>query len=129
MKPKFWLFLFGGIMLLSLGCILLFSYLAPTAAIAEIYQDGILVEAVNLGTITEPREIRLVSGSKENVILAETGQISMKSANCPDQLCVHQGSIHTGLYPIICLPNQVTIKLRSRDDSQPDAIVTKAGVL
>ncbi len=129
MKPKFWLFLFGGILLLSVGCILLFSHLAPTAAIAEIYQNGILVETVNLVTLTEPREIRLVSGSKENVILAETGQISMKSANCPDQLCVHQGSIHTGLYPIVCLPNQVTIKLRSRDDSQPDAIVTKAGAL
>ncbi len=129
MKPKFWLFLFGGILLLSLGCLLLFSHLAPTAAIAEIYQNGILVETVNLGTLTEPREIRLVSGSKENVILAETGQISMKSANCPDQLCVHQGIIHTGLYPIVCLPNQVTIKLRSRDDSQPDAIVTKAGAL
>ncbi len=127
MKARFWWILFGVILLLSLGSLFLMPHLAPDSLIAEIYQDGILIQTVNLSTLTEPEEIELVSGEKENLILAEPGQISMKSANCPDQLCVHQGTIKTGLYPIVCLPNRVTIKLSGKDPNQPDAIVTKAG--
>lgn len=126
-KPKFWLILFGSILLLSIGTLLLFPQLMLSSAVAEIYQDGVLVETVNLNTLTEPYEIRLSSGDRENVILAEKGQISMQSANCPDRLCVHQGAIKNSFYPIVCLPNKVTIKLRNTDTTTPDAIVTKAG--
>ena len=128
MRANFWLILFGSILLLSLTSLLLFPRLVPSPTIAEIYQDGMLIETVDLNSLTEPYKIRLVSEGRENVILAEKGQIAMQSANCPDRLCVHQGAIKNSLYPIVCLPNKVTIKLRSGDNDQPDAIVTKAGV-
>lgn len=127
MKARFWWILFGSILLLSLGSLFLMPHLAPDSLVAEIYQDGTLIQTIDLSTLTQPKEITLVSGENTNIILAEFGQISMKSANCPDQLCVHQGAIKTGLYPIVCLPNRVTIKLTGKAPNQPDAIVSKAG--
>ena len=35
----------------------------------------------------------------------------MKSADCPDQVCVHQGWISDSTVPIVCLPHQVIIEV------------------
>lgn len=122
MKPKFWLILFAGILLLSVLTVLFLYHWLPAPSVAEIYQDGILVERIDLSALTEPREIVITDGDKENVILAEHGQISMQSANCPDRLCVRQGILKNSLLPIVCLPNKVTVYLRRTDSSLPDTI-------
>ncbi|MEE1013390.1 MAG: NusG domain II-containing protein [Clostridia bacterium] len=122
MKAKHWVVLFGGILLLCLCSILVSQQLRPDSLIAEIYQDEVLVETVDLNALTEPREIRITADGKENVVLAEPGQISMHSANCPDRLCVRQGAIHNGVYPIVCLPNKVVIKLKSSADTEADTV-------
>lgn len=122
MKPKFWLILFAGILLLSALAVLILYHWLPAPSIAEIYQDGVLVERIDLSSLTEPREIVITDGDKENVILAEHGQISMQSANCPDRLCVRQGILKNSLLPIVCLPNKVTVYLRRTDNSLPDTI-------
>ena len=122
MKTKHWLLLFGTVLFLCITSILLLYRYRPSALTAEIYQDGVLVQTVNLTALKEPKEIVLANGKKENRILAENGQISMLSANCPDHLCVRQGPIQNGIYPIVCLPNKVVIKLITNKDSAVDAV-------
>lgn len=122
MKPKHWLLLFGTILLLCITSVLLLHRYHPNALVAEIYQDGALVQTIDLTALEEPQEILLTNGEKENRILAENGQIAMLSANCPDHLCVRQGPIQNGVYPIVCLPNKVVIKLVSAENSAVDAV-------
>ena len=80
---------------------------------AEIYKDGVLIETIDLNNVKQPYEIPIDGG--HNIALAENGKISMKSADCPDGLCVKQGAISTGAYPIVCLPNKVVIKIRGAE--------------
>ena len=54
-------------------------------------------------------------------MLVEKGQISMLEADCPDKVCVKQGAISDGARPIICLPNNVLIKLT---DDENDTDIT-----
>ena len=122
MKTKHWLLLFGMVLLLCITSVLLLHRYRPDTLVAEIYQDGALVQTIDLTALKEPQEILLTNGEKENQILAENGQIAMLSANCPDHLCVRQGPIQNGIYPIVCLPNKVVIKLVSGKDSAVDAI-------
>ena len=111
MKSKHWILIFILLLMLSLAAILLIPQRKANRQIAQVYQDGVLIETIDLTTLIEPKELHLTNHGKENVILAEPGQISMQSANCPDQLCVHQGVISNSAYPIVCLPNKVVIEL------------------
>ena len=85
---------------------------------AVIYKDGEEIARVDLSRVTESYTIPLDG----NVILVEPGSIRMQSADCPDQICVHQGALHDA-GRIVCLPNRVLIEMQHTKDA-PDA---KAG--
>ena len=53
----------------------------------------------------------------ENVVHIENGGVSMKSATCPDQVCVYQGIIEPPtVIPIVCMPNVVYVSLLERSE-------------
>jgi len=55
-----------------------------------------------------------------NLIAIEGGSVYMKSADCPNQICVHSGRISAAGQMIVCLPNRITVKITGREE--PDAI-------
>ena len=60
-----------------------------------------------------------INGSNTAVI--ENGEVYMKSADCKDRLCIHQGKIHDSSKKIICLPNKVVISVTKK--SETDSVV------
>ena len=44
-----------------------------------------------------------------NIIVISGGKVYMKSADCPDKTCVHQGAISMTGERIVCLPNKVHV--------------------
>ena len=72
---------------------------------------------INITDVTKPYTVTVGS----NVILIEKGQISMIDADCPDELCIKQGAISDSARPIVCLPNNVVIKL-TNDENDTDAV-------
>ena len=96
---------------------ILYMHFLPSRHVAVIYRDGEEVERVDLSRVTQSYTIPL----EGNTILVQPGQICMRSANCPDQLCVRQGTIHS-FGRIVCLPNRVVIEIQP-DQNAPDAKV------
>ncbi len=90
--------------------------------VAVVTLDGEVVREIDLSALKEPVTFT-VEGPEglHNVITAEPGRIRVDSANCPDQICVHQGWISDDLVPIVCLPNRMIIELRG-EGAQVDAI-------
>ena len=85
--------------------------------VADIYQNGILIQSIPLYEVTETYSFEVSSETGcSNVIEVRPGSISIRSANCPDKLCVHQGAISNTLLPITCLPNRVVIQLRRMEE-------------
>lgn len=80
------------------------------AHIARIIVDGKLYATVLL---SENKEISINS---TNVAEVRDGKIFMKSATCPDKLCVHQGEISDSSKKIVCLPNKVIIEALANSD-------------
>ena len=120
------LFLSVLLLILLLGCLLcivlrgnsvfgsdIISSDKETQIIADIYQDGTLLQSIRLDTITEAYTF-IVTGENdaENKIEVRPGSIGILSASCPDKLCVHQGFISNSLLPITCLPNRLVIQVR-----------------
>ncbi len=84
---------------------------------ACVYEGDNLIHKINLSDVVKPYTLT-VGG---NVILVEKGQISMQEADCPDGLCIKQGAITDGVRPIVCLPNNIIIKLTD-DEADVDAV-------
>lgn len=84
------------------------------AIIADIYQNGELLESIPLHSVIATYTIRVTgTGGCTNIIEVRNGSIGIISADCPDKLCVKQGFIDSSLLPITCLPNRVVIQLRT----------------
>ena len=113
---KRWIAVFAALIVCCVLSIILIKNIGGRTAV--IYQDGREIGRVDLSRVTESYTIPL----EGNVILVEPGSIRMQSADCPDQICVHQGALHDA-GRIVCLPNRVLIEMQHTKDA-PDA---KAG--
>ncbi len=82
---------------------------------AYIYQDGILLETIDLWTVTTDYTLNITSQTGgTNQLLIQPGAISVTNADCPDLVCVHQGVIRNNLLPITCLPHGLVIELKPK---------------
>lgn len=59
---------------------------------------------------------------KTNEVSVQNGEVSMKEADCPDQICVNHIPIYRNHESIICLPNQVVLEIINGEESGLDAI-------
>lgn len=109
--------LFLGLILLlltiiSVGAILL----APSGdghLLAYIYQDGTLLETIDLAAVTKSYTFRVETATGGfNDILVSPGSIRMADADCPDRLCVNMGDAASTMLPIVCLPNGLVIEIK-----------------
>lgn len=67
-------------------------------------------------SLNENKTITISRGEMKNVILIKDGKVRMKSANCKNKDCVHQGEIsHTNEH-IVCLPNRISIEILGGDE-------------
>lgn len=117
MKNRTWIIIFSAAAVLCVFLWLFISNMSLPSKIVGIYQNGNLVEKIDLNCVTEQREITLSGDCGTNTILVTNGHIVMKSAQCPDKLCVKHGELTSGGTPIVCLPNKVVIKFENADES------------
>lgn len=116
MTNRIWIVVFSFVAVLCLGVWIFISNVSSPSKVAGIYKDGSLVEKIDLNSVTGEREITISGDYGDNVILVSNGRIEMKSADCPDKLCVNHGELKSSSSPIVCLPNKVVIKFESSTD-------------
>lgn len=99
------------------------------ALYADIYQSGELLEIIRLDTVTDEYTFEAPGANgASNTVCVRPGSIAIISANCPDQICVHQGFISTSLLPITCLPNRLVIRVREEAVCLDDTTLVPDGV-
>ena len=109
MKTRFWILLFLSIAVVCAGLsIWLLGGKAETTA--EVYSDGALVQTIDLAV---DGEYRIESGGGWNIL-------TVSSASCPTQDCVHHAAADHGA-PIVCLPNRLVVQFST--PSELDALL------
>ncbi|MBR4857965.1 MAG: NusG domain II-containing protein [Clostridia bacterium] len=87
--------------------------------VAVISVDGVEVEAVELYSLNERKEINL--GGDYNIkIIAENGGIYFEHSDCPDKLCINAGVLRESGDLAVCLPAKTVITVEGTD---VDAVV------
>ncbi len=105
---------------LCVAAMILSSRMSGDGCTAVVRKNGEVIYEINLEKVDTPYTLD-VGG---NVLLVEKGQISVKSADCPDGLCVKQGPISKPSQTIVCLPNRLTITIEGNsDEPETDAVV------
>lgn len=112
-KNRIWIIVFSVAALICFGVWLFISNVSSPTNVVGIYKDGGLVDKIDLNSVTNEYEITLSGEYGNNIILVSNGHIKMKSADCPDELCVEHGELKNSYSPIVCLPNKVVIKFEN----------------
>ena len=109
----------AAVVLLAVIVALCFLPKSDTGTVAaEIYQNGELVKTLFLDEETT-FEIR---GKYTNLIQVSNGEIFFSASDCPGEDCVHSGAIHSSGRSLVCLPNEVEIRITTQN-SDVDFVV------
>lgn len=82
----------------------------------------------NYGTYSLSKDIAkdIISGKNNehhNLLIIKNGKVYIKSASCPDGLCVKHKPIFRDGESIVCLPNQVVVTIsQNKKDNIVDAV-------
>ena len=96
-----------------------FSFSDGESLVAQVSLDGEAVRQVRLYELTEKESIR-VGGCE---ILLERDGVTFLSSECPDKLCVNRGKLKKVGDTMACVPERVTVTLRSEKGGKIDAVV------
>lgn len=83
---------------------------------AEIYLGDRLMLRLPLNDGV-PRQVTLPERENVHFYLDGHGGISFESSDCPDQICVHSGTLTRPGQTAACLPNQLLLRLASPEDA------------
>lgn len=108
------LFIFGILLTIGIYCF------SEQGSAVTITVDGQLYGTYPLNASMEiPVEL---DGKVANTIIIEDGKASMKEADCPDRLCVHQGAIMRNKQTIVCLPHKLVVEVVGGEKEEYDSI-------
>ena len=101
-----------GILLLAAICFLIFSFSMKEGKYALVTVDG---EQVYKHSLNEDDETVILgansSSGEQNVLAIKDGKAFVKSANCPDKICVSHRKISKTGETIVCLPHKVVVSV------------------
>lgn len=113
-----------GDLLLLLGIFVLVAVLALGYGLTR--REGTYVAVLQQGTelarysLAQDRQIPI---GESNLLVIEDGKARMLRANCPDQICVEHRPVSKVGQTIVCLPNQIVVKVVADNQSGPDMVV------
>ena len=120
-RRRFLLAALALVLVLAAGSVYWFWLRGADETIATITLDGEVIAEYDLSQVRETEMFTVGAPGAENTIRVSPEGIAVISADCPDQVCVHQGVRSHGPQPIVCLPHKLSISF-STDANGVDAV-------
>ncbi len=107
------LILMAAIVIIGLGISIFLAAGSHQGNKVEITKDGKL-----WGTYSLDREhkITIRDGKELNVVKISGGKVTMESANCKNQVCVHHSPVSRTGESIVCLPHKIVVSIKGEDN-------------
>ena len=87
------------------------------AAIKMTQKDG---KEVYKTSIEKDQIYQIPEKNGTNVMQIKDGKVTMKEADCKDQICAEHKAIEKSGETIVCLPHKVVIEIRSEDGKEQE---------
>lgn len=113
------LFLIGAVLCLAAALLLVGRITSiqkengqTAALLVDVSQNGKIIATLDLSKDQELFIENPEGGS--NRLIIQNGEAWVSEATCPDHICIRQGHIRTDGEVIVCLPNRLTVSVRSQ---------------
>ncbi len=106
----------ASLVLFAVISLIILNTTRTVGAYAEVKENGAVIATYQLSV---DGEYDLNDG--KNILVIKDGYAYMSYANCPDCTCVKTGKISRTGESITCLPNKISVVIRSAGDG-PDLI-------
>lgn len=100
-----------GILILAILGTIFINNKKVNSGEVSIYKDGELIKSIDLNSVKDEQEIKIVDQNEFNTIKITKSGVKVIEASCHDKVCIKTGEIHDSLLPIACLPNNLIIKV------------------
>lgn len=120
-RRRFLLAALALVLVIAAGSVYWFWLRSADETIATITLDGEIIAEYDLSQVRETETLTVGAPGAKNTIRVSPEGIAVISADCPDQVCVHQGVRSHGPQPIVCLPHKLSITF-SADANGVDAV-------
>ena len=100
--------LIGGCLLAALVCCGLWLLLRRGGAAVVVEQAG---QETARYALSEDRTVKIEGEGGYNTLVIEGGEVYLREADCPTQLCVKTGRIRYAGQSIVCLPHRLAVRI------------------
>lgn len=105
------------LLILGITGVLIVKYGLKSGNTADIYIDDKLVQTIDM-SVDDEYTFQTDKGS--NTVEVRNGAVSMKSADCPDKVCVWMGTKNRNGETITCLPHKLVIEVHGGQEQEVD---------
>jgi len=105
------------LLILGVTGVLIVKYGLKSGNTADVYIDDKLVQMIDL-SVDDEYTFQTDKGS--NTVEVRNGAVSMKSADCPDKVCVRMGTKNRNGETITCLPHKLVIEVHGGQEQEVD---------
>lgn len=85
------------------------------------FTGGEVIRTVDLSAVKKTESFTVGEPGNQNTIQISPDGIGIISADCHDQICVHQGIRSHGPEPIVCLPHRLSIRFTAPNPDGSDS--------
>lgn len=107
------LILMAAIVIIGLGISIFLAAGSHQGNKVEITKDGKLWGTYSLDG---EHKITIRYGKELNVVKISGGKVTMESANCKNQVCVHHSPVSRTGESIVCLPHKIVVSIKGEDN-------------
>ena len=113
--------LIGGVLLIAAAFALIFFLTRKEGAYAAVMKNGTEIARYALSA---EGEYPITDGETvTNLWVIRGGKAEIAEATCPDQICVNHRAVSKAGETIVCLPQEVVIKIVAETKNAPDMVV------
>ena len=105
------------LLILGITGVLIVKYGLKSGNTADIYIDDKLVQTIDM-SVDDEYTFQTDKGS--NTVEVRNGAVSMKSADCPDKVCVRMGTKNRNGETITCLSHKLVIEVHGGQEQEVD---------
>lgn len=105
------------LLILGITGVLIVKYGLKSGNTADIYIDDKMVQTIDM-SVDDEYTFQTDKGS--NTVEVRNGAVSMKSADCPDKVCVRMGTKNRNGETITCLPHKLVIEVHGGQEQEVD---------
>lgn len=105
------------LLILGITGVLIVKYGLKSGNTADVYIDDKLVQTIDM-SVDDEYTFQTDKGS--NTVEVRNGAVSMKSADCPDKVCVRMETKNRNGETITCLPHKLVIEVHGGQEQEVD---------